>query len=57
MRQLKEGSAVVSLADNCLPRCPHKLFFCQGALQKSGTRCLKCDTAIHEDLLLDMHRL
>jgi hypothetical protein len=56
--QLKEGSAVVSLADNCLPRCPHKFFFCQGAPQKNQASCPKCDAAIHvherEDFLLQM---
>ncbi|XP_062221053.1 probable inactive leucine-rich repeat receptor kinase XIAO [Phragmites australis] len=55
MRQLKEGDAVVSLADNCLPRCPHKFFFCQGVPQKSHAACPKCDTAIHEEILLEMH--
>ena len=55
LRQLKEGSAVVSLADNCLPRCPHKFSFCQGAPQKDHATCPKCDTSIHrEDILLRM---
>ncbi|TVU02404.1 hypothetical protein EJB05_52085, partial [Eragrostis curvula] len=59
LRQIKEGSAVVSLADNCLPRCPRKFFFCQGAPQKNLAACpTKCDTAIHvrerEDSLLEM---
>ncbi|OQU85751.1 hypothetical protein SORBI_3004G300701 [Sorghum bicolor] len=54
LRQLKEGgSAVVSLADNCLPRCPRKFFYCQGAPQKVLATCPKCDTSIHrEDILL-----
>jgi hypothetical protein len=55
LRQLKEGNAVVSLADNCLPRCPRKFFFCQGAPQKDHATCPKCDTSIHrEDILLRM---
>ncbi|KAL6911904.1 hypothetical protein ACP4OV_000709 [Aristida adscensionis] len=54
LRQLKEGDAVVSLADNCLPRCPHKFFVCQGAPQKSSATCPKCDTAIHKGFLLEM---
>ncbi|OWM88877.1 LRR receptor-like serine/threonine-protein kinase FLS2 [Punica granatum] len=29
----------VSLADNCLYRCPGSFFFCQGALQKSLAEC------------------
>jgi hypothetical protein len=58
--QLKEGGAVVSLADNCLPRCPHEFFVCQGAPQKNQAGCPKCDAAIHvhdheqEDFLLEM---
>ncbi|RLM79823.1 hypothetical protein C2845_PM12G10210 [Panicum miliaceum] len=55
LRQLKEGGAVVSLADNCLPRCPRKFFFCQGAPQKDHATCPKCETSIHrEDTLLRM---
>ncbi|XP_040376567.1 probable inactive leucine-rich repeat receptor kinase XIAO [Oryza brachyantha] len=42
LRQLKDEGAVVSLADNCLPRCPHKFSFCQGAPQKSNATCPKC---------------
>ncbi|XP_010933760.1 brassinosteroid LRR receptor kinase-like [Elaeis guineensis] len=36
---LKEGSAMVSLADNCLFRCPPEFFFCEGGRQKSSTTC------------------
>ncbi|MCL7035626.1 hypothetical protein MKW94_004321 [Papaver nudicaule] len=36
---LKPGSAVVSLIDNCLFRCPSKLFFCRGGVQKSLMAC------------------
>ncbi|KAL6634840.1 hypothetical protein ACP70R_027511 [Stipagrostis hirtigluma subsp. patula] len=54
LRQLKEGDAVVSLADNCLLRCPHKFFFCQGAPQKSRATCPKCDTSIHKGFLLEL---
>jgi hypothetical protein len=56
LRQLKEGGAVVSLADNCLPRCPHKFFFCQGAPQKDRATCPpKCEASIHrQDTLLRM---
>lgn len=56
LRQLKEGGgAVVSLADNCLPKCPQKFSFCQGAPQKDHATCPKCDTSIHrEDILLRM---
>lgn len=43
MRQLKEGSAAVSLADNCLLTCPQYFFFCQGAPQKNHAICPKCD--------------
>ncbi|XP_010235773.1 probable LRR receptor-like serine/threonine-protein kinase At4g36180 [Brachypodium distachyon] len=43
MRTLKEGGAVVSLADNCLLRCPHKFFFCKGAPQKDHAACPKCE--------------
>ncbi|CAN6252546.1 unnamed protein product [Urochloa humidicola] len=57
LRQLKEGGgAVVSLADNCLPRCPHKFFFCQGAPQKDHATCPKCEASIRrQDTLLRMH--
>ncbi|KAF8692998.1 hypothetical protein HU200_039367 [Digitaria exilis] len=55
LRQLKEGSAVVSLADNCLPRCPRKFFFCQGAPQKDHATCPKCETLVrHQENLLQM---
>ncbi|KAL5557605.1 hypothetical protein UlMin_039841 [Ulmus minor] len=39
LMDLEPGSANVSLADNCLFRCPNIFFFCQGALQKSLTQC------------------
>ncbi|CAO2046798.1 unnamed protein product [Urochloa humidicola] len=57
LRQLKDGGgAVVSLADNCLPRCPHKFFFCQGAPQKDHATCPKCEASIRrQDTLLRMH--
>ncbi|CAL5056862.1 unnamed protein product [Urochloa decumbens] len=57
LRQLKEGGgAAVSLADNCLPRCPHKFFFCQGAPQKDHATCPKCEASIRrQDTLLRMH--
>ncbi|BAF09491.1 probable inactive leucine-rich repeat receptor kinase XIAO [Oryza sativa Japonica Group] len=42
LRQLKEDGAVVSLADNCLPKCPHQFSFCRGAPQKSNATCPKC---------------
>ncbi|KAF8377885.1 hypothetical protein HHK36_031273 [Tetracentron sinense] len=36
---LKPGSAIVSLVDNCLFRCPETFFFCQGGVQKSLMKC------------------
>ncbi|XP_061345661.1 probable LRR receptor-like serine/threonine-protein kinase At4g36180 [Gastrolobium bilobum] len=36
---LKPDSANVSLVDNCLYRCPHIFFFCQGGQQKSLAEC------------------
>lgn len=36
---LKPGSADVSLADNCLYRCPDAFFFCRGGDQKSAVDC------------------
>jgi Leucine-rich repeat (LRR) protein len=36
---LKQDSANVSLVDNCLFRCPHVFFFCQGGTQKSSSEC------------------
>lgn len=36
---LKQDSANVSLVDNCLFRCPHVFFFCQGGTQKSSSQC------------------
>ncbi|KAK8940404.1 hypothetical protein KSP39_PZI009696 [Platanthera zijinensis] len=39
MQEMKEGTAVVSLADNCLFRCPEELFFCAGGEQKPTGIC------------------
>ncbi|KAG0458895.1 hypothetical protein HPP92_022023 [Vanilla planifolia] len=39
MIQRMEGTAMVSLADNCLFRCPEELSFCAGGQQKSATTC------------------
>lgn len=36
---LKRDSANVSLVGNCLYRCPHSFFFCQGGQQKSLAQC------------------
>lgn len=36
---VKEGDALVSLADNCLLSCPEIFFFCQGAAQKRPQVC------------------
>ncbi|KAL5706637.1 hypothetical protein ACHQM5_024780 [Ranunculus cassubicifolius] len=36
---LKPGSAIVSLVDNCLYRCPPSFFFCKGRVQKSVMAC------------------
>ncbi|XP_065881571.1 receptor-like protein 30 [Euphorbia lathyris] len=36
---MKQGSANVSLVDNCLYRCPDSYFFCQGGDQKSLVDC------------------
>ncbi|XP_058098689.1 receptor-like protein 43 [Magnolia sinica] len=36
---MKPGSAIVSLVDNCLMRCPESFFFCQGGKQKSFSDC------------------
>ncbi|KAK7309328.1 hypothetical protein RJT34_05960 [Clitoria ternatea] len=36
---LKRDSANVSLVDNCLYRCPHSFFFCQGGQQKPFAEC------------------
>ncbi|XP_004512092.1 uncharacterized protein [Cicer arietinum] len=36
---LKQDYANVSLVDNCLYRCPHRFFFCQGGQQKSSSQC------------------
>jgi hypothetical protein len=43
LRKIKEGSAVVSLADNCLVECPRQFFFCQGLPQKNHATCPKCE--------------
>ncbi|KAE8664258.1 CYP711A1 protein [Hibiscus syriacus] len=37
---MKPDTANVSLADNCLIRCPLRFFFCQGADQKSLMECV-----------------
>ncbi|KAI3861583.1 hypothetical protein MKW98_000535 [Papaver atlanticum] len=36
---LKPGTAIVSLVNNCLFRCPTSFFFCQGGIQKSLLTC------------------
>ncbi|PHT26646.1 hypothetical protein CQW23_33744 [Capsicum baccatum] len=36
---LKPGSVTVRLGDNCLYRCPLRLFLCEGGVQKSLTEC------------------
>ncbi|KAG8383396.1 hypothetical protein BUALT_Bualt04G0008100 [Buddleja alternifolia] len=36
---LKPGSVTVRLGDNCLYRCPLRLFFCEGGVQKSLMEC------------------
>ncbi|KAK4417381.1 hypothetical protein Salat_2563700 [Sesamum alatum] len=36
---LKAGSVTVRLGDNCLFRCPVRLFFCEGGVQKSLMEC------------------
>lgn len=36
---LKAGSVTVRLGDNCLYRCPLRLFFCGGGVQKSLMEC------------------
>ncbi|CAA6673680.1 unnamed protein product [Spirodela intermedia] len=36
---MKEGDALVSLANNCLLSCPEIFFFCQGAAQKQPQVC------------------
>ncbi|XP_022774004.1 LRR receptor-like serine/threonine-protein kinase FLS2 [Durio zibethinus] len=43
---LKPDTANVSLADNCLIRCPLRFFFCQGANQKSLMECKRFSPAI-----------
>ncbi|CAM8884504.1 unnamed protein product [Rhodiola kirilowii] len=37
--EMKDGSAVVNFAGNCLYRCPMRLFFCQGGGQRSVSEC------------------
>lgn len=39
MLDLKPGSVTVRLGDNCLYRCPLRLFFCGGGEQKSLSEC------------------
>ncbi|XVF62140.1 hypothetical protein PTKIN_Ptkin08bG0193100 [Pterospermum kingtungense] len=43
---LKPDTANVSLADNCLYRCPMRFFFCQGANQKSLVDCKRFSPSI-----------
>ncbi|XP_008796883.2 probable LRR receptor-like serine/threonine-protein kinase At4g36180 [Phoenix dactylifera] len=43
---LKEGSAMVNLADNCLFRCPPEFFFCDGGRQKPSTTCREFNPVI-----------
>ncbi|KAK6237392.1 hypothetical protein QUC31_002861 [Theobroma cacao] len=43
---LKPDTANVSLADNCLIRCPLRFFFCQGADQKSSMECKRFSPVI-----------
>ncbi|PKA46507.1 inactive leucine-rich repeat receptor-like protein kinase [Apostasia shenzhenica] len=43
---MKEGTAMVSLADNCLFRCPEELFFCAGAEQKPSATCRNANPMI-----------
>ncbi|XVF17977.1 hypothetical protein REPUB_Repub10bG0171800 [Reevesia pubescens] len=43
---LKPDTANVSLADNCLIRCPLRFFFCQGADQKSLMECKRFSPVI-----------
>ncbi|XP_072955470.1 uncharacterized protein [Typha angustifolia] len=47
MGWVKEGSAAVSLADNCLSRCPQVFFFCKGG-QKSADTCRLFNPVIHQ---------
>ncbi|KAL8477793.1 hypothetical protein ACS0TY_029914 [Phlomoides rotata] len=37
--ELKAGSVTVRLGDNCLYRCPLRLFFCEGGSQKTLMEC------------------
>ncbi|CAN4078802.1 unnamed protein product [Withania somnifera] len=39
MLDLKPGSVTVRLGDNCLYRCPLRLFLCEGGEQKSLSEC------------------
>ncbi|XVF59724.1 hypothetical protein PTKIN_Ptkin07bG0298600 [Pterospermum kingtungense] len=43
---LKPDTATVSLADNCLIRCPLRFFFCQGSDQKSLIECKRFSPVI-----------
>ena len=43
---IKPDTANVSLADNCLIRCPMRFFFCQGANQKSLMECKRFSPVI-----------
>ncbi|XVE87383.1 hypothetical protein DITRI_Ditri18aG0112900 [Diplodiscus trichospermus] len=44
---LKPDAVNVSLADNCLFRCPLRFFFCQGGDQKSLMECKRFSSVIH----------
>lgn len=46
MGAMKEGTAVVSLADNCLFRCPAVFFFCQDGQQKPSSTCREFNPVI-----------
>ncbi|KAK9265946.1 hypothetical protein L1049_003470 [Liquidambar formosana] len=50
LMKLKPGSATVTLADNCLVRCPEVFFFCQGGEQKSLMECMSFDPVIPRTL-------
>ncbi|EHA8590601.1 putative inactive leucine-rich repeat receptor-like protein kinase [Cocos nucifera] len=43
---LMEGSAMVSLADNCLFRCPPEFFFSEGGRRKPPTTCREFNPVI-----------
>ncbi|XP_031493670.1 leucine-rich repeat receptor protein kinase MSL1-like [Nymphaea colorata] len=45
---VKPGDVAVSLADNCLFRCPNAFFFCQGVRQKPLAACRSFNPGIPE---------